>query len=41
MILLDTNVLIFAFDPDLPFYKWARDAIAGDPGALRRRLPDL
>ena len=29
MILLDTNVLIFAFDPAAPFYKWARDTIAG------------
>jgi predicted nucleic acid-binding protein len=29
MILLDTNVLIFAFDPASPFYKWARDTIAG------------
>lgn len=29
MILLDTNVLIFAFDPDSPFYKWSRDTIAG------------
>ena len=29
MILLDTNVLISAFDPGSPFYKWARDTIAG------------
>jgi predicted nucleic acid-binding protein len=34
MILLDTNVLIYAFDLDSPFYQWARetiaDAVAGD-----------
>jgi predicted nucleic acid-binding protein len=29
MILLDTNVLIYAFDPDSPFYDWARETIAG------------
>ncbi|MGD8286545.1 MAG: PIN domain-containing protein [Desulfobacterales bacterium] len=38
MILLDTNVLIYAFDPDSPFYKWARetiaDAVAGDGAAI-------
>ena len=28
MILLDTNVLIYAFDPDSPFYNWARETIA-------------
>lgn len=38
MILLDTNVLIFAFDPESPFCKWARDtiaaAVAGDGAAI-------
>ena len=38
MILLDTNVLIYAFDPDSPFCKWARetiaDAVAGDGAAI-------
>jgi hypothetical protein len=29
MILLDTNVLIFAFTPKSPFYGWARETIAG------------
>lgn len=33
MTLLDTNVLIYAFDPDSPFYSWSRetigDAVAG------------
>ena len=28
MILLDTNVLIYAFDPDAPFYQWAQETIA-------------
>lgn len=28
MILLDTNVLIYAFDPESPFYQWARETIA-------------
>ena len=28
MILLDTNVLIYAFDPDSPFCNWARETIA-------------
>lgn len=28
MILLDTNVLIYAFDLDSPFYAWARETIA-------------
>ena len=28
MILLDTNVLIYAFDSDSPFCRWARDTIA-------------
>lgn len=28
MILLDTNVLIYAFDPNSPFYHWARETIA-------------
>ena len=28
MILLDTNVLIYAFDSRSPFYRWARDTIA-------------
>lgn len=34
MILLDTNVLIYASDPDSPFFHWAREtissAVAGD-----------
>ena len=38
MILLDTNILIFAFDPDSPFSKWARgliaDAVVGDGAAI-------
>jgi predicted nucleic acid-binding protein len=38
MILLDTNVLIYAFDPDSPFFEWARetiaDAVAGDGAAI-------
>ena len=38
MILLDTNVLIYAFDPDSPFCQWARetiaDAVAGDGAAI-------
>jgi predicted nucleic acid-binding protein len=29
MILLDTNVLIYAFDDDSPFCEWARETIAG------------
>src|SRR5262245_41377814 len=29
MILLDTNVLIYAFDPDSPFCQWARETIVG------------
>jgi predicted nucleic acid-binding protein len=29
MILLDTNVLIYAFDEDSPFCGWARETIAG------------
>lgn len=29
MILLDTNVLIYGFDPGSPYYEWARDTIAG------------
>jgi predicted nucleic acid-binding protein len=28
MILLDTNILVYAFDSDSPFYKWARETIA-------------
>ena len=27
MILLDTNVLIYAFDSGSPFYRWARETI--------------
>ena len=27
MILLDTNVLIYAFEPDSPFHQWARKVI--------------
>jgi predicted nucleic acid-binding protein len=38
MILLDTNVLVYAFDPDSPFCQWARetiaDAVAGDGAAI-------
>ena len=38
MILLDTNVLIYAFDPASPFYQWAQetiaDAVAGDGAAI-------
>jgi len=38
MILLDTNVLIYAFDPDSPFCPWARETIAeavtGDSAAI-------
>ncbi len=38
MILLDTNVLIYAFDPDSPFCHWAREtiaeAVAGDGAAI-------
>jgi predicted nucleic acid-binding protein len=38
MILLDTNVLIYAFDLDSPFFDWARetivDAVAGDGVAI-------
>ena len=38
MILLDTNVLIYAFDPDSPFFNWARetiaDAVTGDGAAI-------
>ncbi|MBI4555977.1 MAG: PIN domain-containing protein [Candidatus Hydrogenedentes bacterium] len=38
MILLDTNVLIYASGPDSPFYQWARatiaDAVAGAGAAL-------
>jgi len=38
MILLDTNVLIYASDPDSPFCAWARntiaDAVAGDGAAI-------
>jgi predicted nucleic acid-binding protein len=38
MILLDTNVLIYAFDPDSPFCQWAREmiahAVAGDGAAI-------
>ena len=38
MILLDTNVLIYAFDHDSPFCNWARetiaDAVAGDGAAI-------
>lgn len=34
MILLDTNVFTYAFDPASPFYQWAQetiaDAVAGD-----------
>jgi predicted nucleic acid-binding protein len=38
MILLDTNVLIYAFDLDSPFCQWAREtiasAVAGDGAAI-------
>jgi predicted nucleic acid-binding protein len=38
MILLDTNVLVYAFDPDSPFCQWARetiaDAVAGEGAAI-------
>ena len=38
MILLDTNVLVYAFDPDAPFCQWAvetiADAVAGDGAAI-------
>lgn len=38
MILLDTNVLIYAFDPDSPFHAWAREtiaeAVAGEGAAI-------
>ena len=38
MILLDTNVLIYSFDLDSPFCRWARetiaDAVAGDGAAI-------
>lgn len=38
MILLDTNVLIYAFDTSSPFSQWARetitDAVAGDGAAI-------
>ena len=38
MILLDTNVLIYAFDLDSPFCQWARgtiaSAVAGDGAAI-------
>ena len=38
MILLDTNVLVYAFDPDAPFCQWAKetiaDAVAGDGAAI-------
>jgi predicted nucleic acid-binding protein len=38
MILLDTNVLIYAFDLDSPFCQWARetivDAVADDGAAI-------
>ena len=38
MILLDTNVLIYAFDPDSPFFDWARetiaDAVAGNGASI-------
>lgn len=29
MILLDTNVLIYAFDSDSPFHSWAKELVAG------------
>ena len=38
MILLDTNVLIYAFDPDSQFHQWGREviaeAVAGDGAAI-------
>ena len=38
MILLDTNVLIYAFDPDSDFSNWAQEtialAVAGDGAAI-------
>ncbi len=38
MILLDTNVLVYAFEPDSPFCGWARDmiadAVAGNGAAI-------
>ena len=38
MILLDTNILIYAFDHDSPFCNWAReviaDAVAGEGAAI-------
>ena len=38
MILLDTNVLIYAFDLDSPFCQWSREtiasAVAGDGAAI-------
>ncbi|MGD8953028.1 MAG: PIN domain-containing protein [Desulfobacterales bacterium] len=38
MILLDTNVLVYAFDPDAPFCQWAKetiaDAVAGEGAAI-------
>ena len=38
MILLDTNVLIYAYHPDSPFYPWARetiiDAVTGDGAVI-------
>ena len=38
MILFDTNVLIYAFDPESPHSEWARqtiaDAVAGDGAAI-------
>jgi hypothetical protein len=38
MILLDTNVLVYAFDADSPFNKWARetivDAVVGGGAAI-------
>ena len=30
MILLDTNVLIYAFDPGSPYSRWSRETIAED-----------
>ena len=32
MILLDTNVLIYAFELDSPFREWARETVAGAVG---------
>ena len=38
MILLDTNVLIYAFDTDSPFCRWAKEtiaeAVAGEGAAI-------